>query len=102
MGSNRRHGTDLTDAAVNEFLTRPRAISLTADELGGEAVTEVADGDLVDAWVRFPETPVQERGRVVGYTDRAVWVEVSRRDGSTYRVWVWQGAVSAPERRDRG
>ena len=102
MGLNRRHGTDLTDAAVNEFLVRPRAISLTPDELGDDPVTSVVDGDEVDVWVRFPETPVRERGRVVAYTDRAVRVEVPRRDGSSYPVWVWQGAVSAPEPRGRG
>lgn len=101
MGENRRFGSSLTAAAVNEFLVRPRAISLTPDELGDDPVTAVVDGDEVDVWVRFPETPVRERGRVVAYTDRAVRVEVPRRDGSSYPVWVWQGAVSAPELRDR-
>lgn len=43
---------------------------------------------------RRREVRVQERAVVTGYTDRAVRVEVSRRDGSTYRVWVWRGAVT--------
>ncbi len=41
---------------------------------------------------RFPEQSVQERGVVVANTDRARQVEVTRRDGSSYRVWVWAGA----------
>ena len=48
--------------------------------------------------LRFVEVRVQERAVVVAYTDRAVQVEVARRDGSRYRVWVWQGAVTTPGR----
>lgn len=55
MGSNRRHGTALTDAAVNEFLVRPRAISLTPNELVDDPVTAVVDGAEVDVWFRFPD-----------------------------------------------
>jgi len=48
--------------------------------------------------LRFVEIRVQERAVVLAYTDRAVQVEVTRRDGSTYRVWVWRGAVTTPGR----
>lgn len=99
VSSNQRYGSDVSAAVIREFLTWPRAISLTAEELGADEVVDVVDGDEVDAWVRFPETPVCERERVVAYMDRAVRVQITRRDGSTYRVWVWQGAVSKPERR---
>ncbi|PZE72887.1 hypothetical protein DEJ27_00030 [Curtobacterium sp. MCPF17_018] len=94
MGQNRRYGTDVSRSAINEFLTRPSPVSLSDDEIGPAPVVEVADGDTVDVWLRFVEVRVQERAVVVGYTDRAVRVEVSRRDGSKYRVWVWRGAVT--------
>jgi len=87
---------------VSEFVVRPRAISLTPEELGDDPVTTAPAGDVVDVWVWFPETAVRERGRVVAYTDRAVRVEVPRRDGSTYPVRVWQGAVNAPDHRGEG
>ena len=99
MGQNRRYGTDVSDAAVNAFLTRPRPIGLTADELDGQDVTDLtvgesAAGESVRAWVRYPEQVVQVTGRVVAYTDRAVWVEYAHHDGSVHRVWVWAGAVT--------
>lgn len=98
MGSNRRHGTDVSRSAINEFLTRPAPVTLSDEELGGAPVVEVPDGDVVDVWLRFVEVRVQERARVIAFTDRAVRVEVTRRDGSTYRVWVWRGAVTMPGR----
>ncbi len=94
MGQNRRHGTDVSRNAINESLTRPSPVSLSEDEIGPMPVVDVVDGDTVDVWLRFVEVRVQERAVVTGYTDRAVRVEVSRRDGSTYRVWVWRGAVT--------
>lgn len=96
MGENKRYGTDLTRGAVNEFLVRPRPISLNVDELQGQDVVEIDHGDEVDAWVRYPEVPVQITGHVVAYTDRAVRIEYQQRDGATHRVWVWQGAVTWP------
>ncbi|KTR02303.1 hypothetical protein [Curtobacterium luteum] len=98
MGQNRRYGTDVSRAAVNEFLTRPYPVTLTREEIGPEPPTSVSDGEVVEVWLRFVEVRVQERAVVVAYTDRAVQVEVARRDGSRYRVWVWQGAVTAPGR----
>lgn len=41
--------------------------------------------------LRFVEIRVQQRAVVLTNTDRAVHVEVTRRDGSTYRVWVERG-----------
>jgi len=93
MGQNRRYGTDVSRAAINEFLTRPTPVSLSEEEIGPEPVV-VNDGDTVDVWLRFVEIRVQERAVVVAFTDRAVQVEVTRRDGSRYRVWVWLGAVT--------
>ncbi|PYY64408.1 hypothetical protein DEJ30_08055 [Curtobacterium sp. MCPF17_003] len=98
MGKNARHGTDVSRAAINEFLTRPRPVTLTKDELADDPVCEVTDGEPVDVWLRFPEQSVQERAVVVAYTDRARQVEVTRRDGSSYRVWVWAGAVTVAGR----
>lgn len=98
MGKNARHGTDVSRAAINEFLTRPRPVSLSADELADDPVSVVVDGQPVDVWLRFPEASVQERGVVVAYTDRARQVEFTRRDGSSFRVWVWAGAVTVAGR----
>lgn len=98
MGTNRRYGTDVSRAAINEFLTRPAPVSLTPEEIGPAPVVDVDDGDTVDVWLRFVEISVQERAVVCAYTDRAVQVRVTRRDGSQYRVWVWRGAVTQPGR----
>ncbi len=62
MGKNARHGTDVSRAAINEFLTAPRPVTLTKDELADDPVCEVSDGQPVDVWLRFPEQSVQERG----------------------------------------
>lgn len=97
VGENKRYGSSLTRGAVNEFLVRPRPISLSRDELDGQDVVDVAaGGDVVNAWVRYPEVPVQVTGRVVAFTDRAVQIEYQQRDGATHRVWVWSGAVTWP------
>lgn len=97
MSKNRRYRTDVSRAAINEFLTRPSPVTLTLEEIGAGPVLEGA-GETVDVWLRFVEIRVQERAVVLAYTDRAVQVEVTRRDGSTYRVWVWRGAVTTPGR----
>ncbi|GAA2230490.1 hypothetical protein N1031_07095 [Herbiconiux moechotypicola] len=93
MGSNRRYGSDVTDAALNEMLVRPRPISLSEGERGAAEVREASEPVPVKAWVRFPEMPVLVDGRAVAWTDRAVWVEFTMRDGSTMRAWVWASAV---------
>lgn len=98
VSKNRRYGTDVSRAAINEFLTRPAPVSLTPEEIGPAPVVDVVDGDTVDVWLRFVEIRVQERAVVLAYTDRAVQVEVTRRDGSQYRVWVWRGAVTTAGR----
>ncbi|MCS5718587.1 hypothetical protein N1027_10625 [Herbiconiux sp. CPCC 205763] len=94
MGQNRRYGSDLTDAAVTEAVTRPMPISLSEAERGAGAVREAEEPPEVEAWVRFPETPVRVRGRAVAWTDRAFWVEFEMRSGATHRVWVWASAVT--------
>jgi hypothetical protein len=98
VGENKRYGSSLTRGAVNEFRVRPRPISLSPDEFEGRDVVEAVGGDVVNAWVRYPEVPVQVTGWVVAFTDRAVQIEYQQRDGATYRVWawVWSGAVTWP------
>jgi len=93
MGQNHRYGSDVTDKTVNEFLIRPAPISLSPREVGAERVDEVEQPVPVRAWVRFPETAIRVEGRAVAWTDRAVWVEFTLRDGSTRRAWVWASAV---------
>jgi hypothetical protein len=94
VGTNRRYGSDLTNAALNEVLTRPRPISLSQVEIGEEPVKEAEAVIAVDAWVRFPESPVRVRGRAVAWTRRAVKVEWEMRDGSTRSAWVWASTVT--------
>jgi hypothetical protein len=97
MGTNRRYGSDLTDSAINEAVTRPTPISLSPAEIGGH-VTDAVDGLPVTAWVRFPETPIQVEGKAVAWTDRAVWVEFTMHNGRTLRAWVWASAVKRRSR----
>lgn len=94
MGTNRRYGSDLTDAAIDEVVIRPRPVSLSAAEVGAAKVPEAPEPVPVDAWVRFPESAIRVHGRAVAWTDRAVWVEFQLRDGSTHRAWVWASAVT--------
>lgn len=94
MGSNRRYGSDLTDAAVNEVLIRPAPLSLSPEEVGAANVPEALEPIEVEAWVHFPEAAVRVRGRAVAWNSRAVWVEFTLRDGSTHRAWVWASAVT--------
>lgn len=96
MGQNKRYGTDVSDSALNDFLTRPRPISLSREELGNLPVTQCDDDSEVLAWVRYPETPVEVRGRVVEFTDRAARVAWRNRDGSAHSAWVWRDALSTP------
>lgn len=93
MGQNKRYGSDLTDAAVNEAVTRPMPISLSKHELGAAPVTTADEPVAVEAWVRFPEQPIRVQGRAVAWTDKAVWVEFTMRNGATLRAWVWASAV---------
>lgn len=85
MSKNRRHGTDGSRAAINEFLTRPAPVTLTPEQIGPWPVVE-AFGETVDVWLRFVEIRVQERAVALAYTDRAVQVEVTLRSGSTCRT----------------
>jgi hypothetical protein len=94
MGSNRRYGSDVTDAAINEAVTRPRPISLTPAEIGQLDVTEAPHPEPVKAWVRYPETPIQVEARAIAWTERAVKIEWTMRDGSVNQAWVWRSAVS--------
>ena len=92
MGTNSRHGSDLSQAAVNDAITRPRPISLTRAEIG-DAVTEAREPVDVESWVRYPETTVRVRGQAVAWTSKAVCVEFTTHSGATLRVWVYANAV---------
>ena len=96
MGENRRYGFQQIDPALNDLLTRPKPISLSSAELATDpaGVPETSEAVKVIAWVRYPETAVQVRGRAVAWTDRAVWVEFTTHAGATHRAWVWASAVS--------
>lgn len=94
MGQNRRYGSDLTDASINEVMIRPQPVSLTRDEIGNANVTTAAEPIPVSAWVRFPESPIRVSARAIAWTDRAVHVEFTMRDGAVRRVWVWASAVT--------
>lgn len=86
----------MSQAALNAFLTRPSPISLSEEELGGAPVTRAEEPPPVEAWVRFPETPVRVSGRAVAWTSRAVLVEFVTHEGATRRAWVWASAVDRP------
>lgn len=101
MGSNRRHGSDLTDKAINAFLTRAKPISLSEAEKKstGDSVEQPppAEAPRVLAWVRYPEWTVQVAARVVAFNDRMVLVEWEAQGGGTQQAWVWRSAVTVPK-----
>ncbi|QJU56282.1 hypothetical protein SCB71_21295 (plasmid) [Herbiconiux sp. KACC 21604] len=105
MRSNRRYGSDLTDKAINAFLTRSKPISLTEAERKstGDAVEQppADNSPRVLAWVRYPESTVQVSGRVVAFNDRMVLVEWDTQGGGTQQAWVWRSAVTVPTPRSR-
>ena len=92
MGSNSRHGSDVSQATVNEVTTRPKPISPTPAEIG-DAITEAHEPIDVESWVRYPETTVRVSGRAVAWTTTAVWVEFTTHSGATSRVSVYSNAV---------
>jgi hypothetical protein len=73
--------------------------SLTPAEIGQLDVTEPPTPQPVRAWVRYSETPVQVEARAIAWTERAVKVERTMRDGSVQQAWVWRSAVSQRPRR---
>jgi len=83
------------------MLTRPKPISLSDEELDKEhaRVTTATERIPVEAWVRYPETPIHTPAIAVAWTDRAVLVEWEVAGGGVARAWVWASAVqrrSAP------
>lgn len=98
MGQNRRYGSDLTDATVNEVLIRPRPIGLSDAEVGPVDASAEREPLPVRAWVRFPEHAICVEGRAVSWNDRAVQVEFTLRSGATHRCWVWASAVEGSRR----
>jgi hypothetical protein len=72
-----------------EFVVRP--YSLTPAELGGLPAAMAGEPTHVLAWVRYPATADQVRGRALAWTPRAVYVEWEAE--RTHRAWVWASAV---------
>lgn len=81
---------------IHQAGTRPEPISLSDQELGkpDSPVRVLEEPIPVDAWVRFPETPVLAEARAVAHTPKAVLVEFDLGDGHTHRCWVWASAVT--------
>jgi hypothetical protein len=68
-------------------------ISLSDRELGKTAPRQPSEPIPVRAWVRFPETPIHVTGLAVAWTEKAVQVEFTMRNGASHRAWVWASAV---------
>ena len=92
MGTNSRHGSDVSQSAVNEMVTRPKPIGLTPAEIG-DAITEAREPIEIESWIRDPEAVVRVRGRAVAWTKKAVQIEYVTHSGATLRAWVWASAV---------
>ncbi|WP_378143918.1 hypothetical protein ACFJGV_10765 [Cnuibacter sp. UC19_7] len=85
----------MTWKAVNTFLTRPKPITLTDEELrSAEDTTEPATPPRVKAWVRYPEATVEVEGRVLAFNERVALVEYDVLGGETQGAWVWRSAVT--------
>ncbi len=90
---NKRHGSDVTYAVIAESVLRPRPVSLSPSEIGGDV--REPEHNAVIAWIPFrTEESVQVEGRVIAYTNRACQVEFTERNGVKHQVWVWAGAVT--------
>lgn len=83
------------DRGIDAFVTRPRPISLTADELDLEnhPVVQAREPIPVQAWVRFYESTVRPDAEAIAWTDKAVQIRWSGHQGATYTAWVWASAV---------
>jgi hypothetical protein len=92
VGQNRRYGSDLTDQALAESLVRAKPITLGPQEIGPDVV-EADEPIEVVAWVTFREATVHLSARAVAWTERAVRVEFTMRDGSQLSAWIWASAV---------
>jgi hypothetical protein len=93
VGQNRRYGSDLTDAALAESLVRAKPITLTERQIGDD-VSQAREPVEVVAWVTFREATVCVAATAVTWTDRAVRVEFTMRDGSNLSAWVWASDVT--------
>lgn len=72
VGKNRRYGSDVSRAAVNESAIRPRPVSLTRQEVG-EEIREAEKPIPVRSWVRFHEASIEvDDAYAVAWTERAV------------------------------
>lgn len=96
MGSNKRHGSDVSREAINEFLIRPRPISLSEAERGRQETVELTTPEPTFAWVRYPEFPIRVRAYVVERGEKIALVRWKLRNGAEHQAWVWADALDKP------
>jgi hypothetical protein len=66
----------------------------------GSPVYDLAEPDLVLAWVTFPDRCIEVEARVIAYTERAVLVEWGFGQASE-SAWVWRDAACLTTRPER-
>lgn len=96
VGRNRRYDTELSYRSIAEAVIRAEPVSLERAQVG-EQVTQATRENKVVAWVPFKsEAIVEMEAHVLAWTERAVLVEFTMKDGRVKRSWVWAGAVRRP------
>ncbi|WP_440711736.1 hypothetical protein [Herbiconiux sp. YIM B11900] len=98
MGQNRRYPGHAIDREIEDAVTRPQPVSLTAAEVDAERhpIVTPAKPVPVEAWVRFHEATVRPRCEAIAWNDHAVQVRWTMRNGQTVSAWVWRSAVGTP------
>jgi len=93
VGSNRRHGEAIARAKANTRaeLTALVPLSLTADQLGDDPVTQAREVVVVRAWVLLGATAVRVEGVATAWTSKAVNVRWPT-DSDVRSTWVWASA----------
>jgi hypothetical protein len=99
MGENKRYGGAI-GREIEEAVVRPKPIGLSEAELdlAHHPMTEAETPIAVRAYVRFHEAVIRPDCEAIGWTDRAVKLRLTIRNGPVSEVWVWASAV---ERCDR-
>jgi len=99
MGQNKRYGGAI-EQQIEEAVVRPKPIGLSEAELdiAHHPITEAEAPIAVRAYVRFHESVIRPNCEAIAWTDRAVKIRLTIRNGAMSEVWVWASAV---ERRGR-
>lgn len=87
----------MADASLAESLVRAKPISLGERQVGSE-ITQAREPIEVVAWVTFREATVRLPAKAVAWTEKAVRVEFTMKDGSNLSAWVWASAVERLQR----